>query len=168
MSNYEDRTANTENRGARLPRYDRQQCSQITLTNIFKDINEEKLGKKMAQHNHTHKFAEQGIKARFNKQALVDISLLKEAEQEAYFRGYYEDGNRLLALAIDCNKIPERVMKILEDKNITLEAFLEYTGYYDGKDPNIVFEQLPQAIQNSIIYQDGYNRGYEQKKVGRK
>lgn len=168
MSNYENRESNTENIISKIPDYTRKERFQIVSGKIFVEKNEEKTGKKMSLQIRTHKFIEKGLVSRFNKQVDVDMTDLTEEQLQAYLKGYYEEGNRLLALTIISNKIPERLMKNLEDKNMALEELIEYVGYYDAKDFNIDFDKLPEVVQNSIIYQKGYNLGYYEHKETRR
>lgn len=167
MSDYGFSSSNSEDKNTKFPRRSRREVSKLIIYGIANEEKRKNEIESALKQSYYYEYVKQGIETRFNKEVAIDMTNLDEDQRKAYLKGYYEEGNRLLALAILSNKIPERVMKILGDKNITLEAFIQYTGYYDGKDSNIVFEQLPETIQSSSIYQNGYNLGYFEQKGAR-
>lgn len=114
------------------------------------------------------KYYEPGIKDRlFTGQYSVPDTTNKDSIN-SYIKGYYDGANDQLNIMIRSNVITERVLKLSDNSEISLEELLMTVGYHDAFNTNIIFEELPEIIKNNKYYQEGYNSGYDsQKSQGR-
>ena len=134
--------------------------TKLTRTVICSTIEAKEYKSKDAK----EKFAKYGTK-KYLKVGLNDrISALppkiplynenRTGDEQSYYYGYYERGNEKIATLI---KYPE----------IKRIATIEEIGYNDAVS-GIAFNLLPEAIQSSKEYLEGYKKGLEELKTNKK
>ena len=104
----------------------------------------------------TSRYTSSGISDRISalppRISLRDV--IKTGDEQSYYYGYYERGTEKLATLI---KYPE----------IKRIATIEEIGYNDAVS-GIAFNLLPEAIQSSKEYLEGYKQGLEELKTNKK
>ena len=104
----------------------------------------------------TSRYTSSGISDRISalppRISLRDV--IKTGDEQSYYYGYYERGTEKLATLI---KYPE----------IKRIATIEEIGYNDAVS-GIAFNLLPEAIQSSKEYLEGYKKGLEELKTNKK
>ena len=130
----------------------------------------------------TRKLIPKGTIARLSGVPYPNLENLSEGDAQGFHYGYYDRGNTNIKILIETGntdipilsdnieKVYQEINEIfgLSQKEIPYKDLDEKTkysetlrviGFNDGKNPEIIFERLDEAIRNCPSYKEGYELG---------
>lgn len=130
----------------------------------------------------TKKLIPKGTIARLSGVPYPNLENLSEGDAQGFHYGYYDRGNTNIKILIETGntdipilsdnieKVYQEINEIfgLSQKEIPYKDLDEKTkysetlrviGFNDGKNPEIIFERLDEAIRNCPSYKEGYELG---------
>lgn len=130
----------------------------------------------------TGKLISEGTIARLSGVPYPNLNKVSQGDAQSFHYGYYDRGNINLIILIgtgstsiplltdNISKVYQEINKVfglnkaempyesLEEK-IKYNEILRVIGFNDGKNPEIIFERLDEAIRNCPSYKEGYELG---------
>ena len=130
----------------------------------------------------TGRLISEGTVARLSGVPYPNLNKVSQGDAQSFYYGYYDRGNTNLMILIGTGNtsIPllnDNIAKVYQEINkvfglnrtempyealsnqVKYNEVLRVVGYNDGKNPEIVFEELDETIRNCPSYKEGYELG---------
>ncbi len=130
----------------------------------------------------TKKLIPKGTIARLSGVPYPNLENLSEGDAQGFHYGYYDRGNTNIKILIETGNtdipiLSDNIEKVYQeineifglsqkeipykdlDEKTKYSETLRVSGFNDGKNPEIIFERLDEAIRNCPSYKEGYELG---------
>lgn len=121
----------------------------------------------------TGKLVPEGTVARLSGIPYPNLERRIEADIQGFHYGYYDRGNTNIRILIETGStsiplLTDNITKVYQEISKTFdsnkeemfyEEVLRVIGFNDGKNPEIIFDNLNEVIRNCIPYREGYELG---------
>lgn len=121
----------------------------------------------------TGKLVPEGTVARLSGIPYPNLERRIEADIQGFHYGYYDRGNTNIKILIETGStniplLTDNITKVYQEISKTFdsnkeemfyEEVLRVIGFNDGKNPEIIFDNLNEVIRNCIPYREGYELG---------
>lgn len=142
---------------------------------------EERFKEKYAKYG-TGRLISEGTIARLSGVPYPNLNKVSQGDAQSFHYGYYDRGNTNLIILIGTGStsiplLTDNITKVYQEinrafglnrtempyekleENVKYNEILRVIGFTDGKNPEIVFENLDEAIKNCPSYKEGYELG---------
>lgn len=130
----------------------------------------------------TGKLIPEGTVARLSGVPYPKLKNVSSGDSQSFYYGYYDRGNTNIRILIETGStniplLTDNITKVYQEINKTFglkkkempyeelneeikyNEILRVIGFNDGKNPEIVFDNLNEVIRNCIPYREGYELG---------
>lgn len=151
----------------------RKEISQIEASKVVNDKHRAETAKSNFAKYGTGKLVPEGTVARLSGIPYPNLERRIEADIQGFHYGYYDRGNTNIKILIETGStniplLTDNITKVYQEISKTFdsnkeemfyEEVLRVIGFNDGKNPEIIFDNLNEVIRNCIPYREGYELG---------